>query len=46
MERATFIPLLHAIDFGWFAVSPPLIAEEPDIDEMCELIEKERKGRS
>jgi adenosylmethionine-8-amino-7-oxononanoate aminotransferase len=28
------------IDPDWFAVSPPLIAEESDIDEMCELIEK------
>jgi adenosylmethionine-8-amino-7-oxononanoate aminotransferase len=27
------------IDPTWFAVSPPLIAEEADIDEMCELIE-------
>jgi beta-alanine--pyruvate transaminase len=28
------------IDPNWFAVSPPLIAEQADIDEMCELIEK------
>jgi len=31
------------IDPSWFAVSPPLIAEEPDIDEMCELIEMSLK---
>ena len=31
------------IDPGWFAVSPPLIAEDADIDEMCELIEKSLK---
>lgn len=28
------------IDPSWFAVAPPLIAEESDLDEMCELIEK------
>jgi len=28
------------VDPGWFAVSPPLIAEESDLDEMCALIEK------
>ena len=27
------------IDPDWFAVAPPLIAEEHDIDEMCELID-------
>jgi adenosylmethionine-8-amino-7-oxononanoate aminotransferase len=31
------------IDPGWFAVAPPLIADEPDIDEMCELIENSVK---
>jgi adenosylmethionine-8-amino-7-oxononanoate aminotransferase len=28
------------IDPSWFAVAPPLIAEEHDIDEMCELIDR------
>jgi beta-alanine--pyruvate transaminase len=28
------------IDPDWFAVAPPLIAEESDLDEMCGLIEK------
>ena len=28
------------VDPSWFAVCPPLIAEEADIDEMCGLIEK------
>jgi adenosylmethionine-8-amino-7-oxononanoate aminotransferase len=28
------------VDPTWFAVAPPLIAEEPDLDEMCGLIEK------
>jgi adenosylmethionine-8-amino-7-oxononanoate aminotransferase len=32
--------IILRIDPSWFAVSPPLIAEEPDIDEMCHLIEK------
>jgi adenosylmethionine-8-amino-7-oxononanoate aminotransferase len=27
------------IDPNWFAVAPPLIAEEQDIDEMCDLID-------
>jgi adenosylmethionine-8-amino-7-oxononanoate aminotransferase len=27
------------IDPSWFAVAPPLIAEESDIDEMCDLID-------
>jgi adenosylmethionine-8-amino-7-oxononanoate aminotransferase len=31
--------LVMRIDPDWFAVSPALIAEEPDIDEMCDLIE-------
>ncbi len=32
--------LIMRIDPSWFAVSPPLIAEESDIDELCELIDK------
>jgi adenosylmethionine-8-amino-7-oxononanoate aminotransferase len=32
--------LIMRISADWFAVSPPLIAEESDIDEMCNLIEK------
>ena len=32
--------IILRIDPSWFAVSPPLIAEESDIDEMCALIEK------
>jgi adenosylmethionine-8-amino-7-oxononanoate aminotransferase len=32
--------LIMRIDPDWFAVSPPLVAEEADIDEMCDLIEK------
>jgi hypothetical protein len=28
------------INPDWFAVSPPLVADESDIDEMCDLIEK------
>jgi adenosylmethionine-8-amino-7-oxononanoate aminotransferase len=28
------------IDPTWFAVAPPLIAEEADLDEMCELVER------
>ena len=32
--------IILRIDPSWFAVAPPLIAEEPDIDEMCLLIEK------
>ena len=35
--------LIMRIDPDWFAVSPPLIAEEADIDEMCDLIEKSLK---
>lgn len=35
--------LIMRIDPDWFAVSPPLIAEESDIDEMCDLIEKSLK---
>jgi len=32
--------LILRIDPSWFAVAPPLIAEESDLDEMCGLIEK------
>jgi adenosylmethionine-8-amino-7-oxononanoate aminotransferase len=32
--------LIMRIDPDWFAVAPPLIAEEADIDEMCDLIDK------
>ena len=32
--------LIMRIDPNWFAVCPPLIAEESDIDEMCGLIDK------
>jgi adenosylmethionine-8-amino-7-oxononanoate aminotransferase len=32
--------LIMRVDPSWFAVCPPLIAEEADIDEMCGLIEK------
>jgi adenosylmethionine-8-amino-7-oxononanoate aminotransferase len=32
--------LILRVDPSWFAVSPALIAEEADIDEMCDLIEK------
>jgi adenosylmethionine-8-amino-7-oxononanoate aminotransferase len=32
--------LILRIDPSWFAVAPPLIAEESDLDEMCDLIEK------
>jgi len=35
--------IILRIDPAWFAVSPPLIAEESDIDEMCELIENSIK---
>jgi adenosylmethionine-8-amino-7-oxononanoate aminotransferase len=28
------------VDPFWFAVAPPLIAEEKDLDEICDLIEK------
>jgi adenosylmethionine-8-amino-7-oxononanoate aminotransferase len=35
--------IILRIDPGWFAVSPPLIASEADIDEMCDLIEKSLK---
>jgi adenosylmethionine-8-amino-7-oxononanoate aminotransferase len=31
--------IILRIDPTWFAVAPPLIAEEKDIDEMCDLIE-------
>jgi len=32
--------LIMRIDADWFAVSPPLIAEESDIDYLCDLIER------
>lgn len=32
--------LILRTDPSWFAVAPPLIAEESDLDEMCDLIEK------
>ena len=32
--------LIMRIDPSWFAVAPALIAEEADLDEMCDLIEK------
>lgn len=32
--------LIMRISPDWFAVSPPLIASESDLDEMCDLIEK------
>jgi len=32
--------LILRIDPSWFAVAPALIAEEKDLDEMCDLIEK------
>ena len=32
--------IILRIDPSWFAVAPALIAEESDLDEMCELIEK------
>ena len=32
--------LTRSVDPTWFAVAPPLIAEESDLDEMCGLIEK------
>ena len=35
--------IILRIDPDWFAVAPPLIAEEEDIDEMCELIERSLK---
>ena len=31
--------IILRIDPSWFAVAPPLIAEEADIDEMCDLID-------
>jgi len=32
--------IILRVDPWWFAVAPPLIAEEADLDEMCSLIEK------
>ena len=37
--------IVMRIDPSWFAVCPPLIADEPAIDEMCGLIE-DRKRRT
>lgn len=31
--------IILRIDPSWFAVAPPLIAEEKDVDEMCDLID-------
>jgi len=31
--------LILRVDPSWFAVAPPLIAEEKDLDEMCDLID-------
>jgi adenosylmethionine-8-amino-7-oxononanoate aminotransferase len=31
--------IILRVDPSWFAVAPPLIAEEGDIDEMCDLID-------
>ena len=31
--------LILRVDPSWFAVAPPLIAQEKDLDEMCDLIE-------
>jgi len=35
--------LIMRISPDWFAVAPPLIAEESDMDEMCSLIDKSLK---
>jgi len=32
--------LILRVDPTWFAIAPPLIAEEIDLDELCSLIEK------
>ena len=32
--------IILRVDPNWFAVAPPLIAEESDLDEMCGLIGK------
>jgi adenosylmethionine-8-amino-7-oxononanoate aminotransferase len=32
--------VIMRIDADWFAVSPPLIAEEPEIHELCDRIER------
>ena len=32
--------IILRVDPNWFALAPPLIAEESDLDEMCGLIEK------
>jgi len=36
--------IILRVDPTWFAVAPPLIAEEGDLDEMCTLIEKSVAG--
>lgn len=35
--------IILRIDPSWFAVAPPLIAEQCDLDEMCDLIERSLK---
>lgn len=35
--------IILRIDPSWFAVAPPLIAEESDLEEMCDLIERTLK---
>jgi adenosylmethionine-8-amino-7-oxononanoate aminotransferase len=32
--------LIMRVDSDWFAVSPPLIADEPEIQELCDRIER------
>lgn len=32
--------IILRVDPSWFAVAPPLIADEHDLDEMCELIDR------
>jgi len=39
-ETAVENGLIMRIDPDWFAVAPPLIAGEADLDEMCSLIDK------
>jgi len=42
-ETAVDNGLIMRIAPDWFAVAPPLIAEESDLEEMCDLIEKSLK---
>lgn len=35
--------IILRIDPSWFAVAPPLISEQRDLDEMCDLIERSLK---